>query len=255
VNESIEVNVTADPEQKRVSRYQRYREKHRDRLRAQRLERYQRDPEKARAKSRDWYHNNKERARESIRKSRQKHKERRRRDYLDRYASDPEFRVRQKAIWKKWVSANPDKRRAIKRAWWAANRNMLNAARCAAYRSNPAKRERARQKTAEWVRQNPGRVHARHLKHKYGMTVQAFDEMMAKQEGRCAICRTKIKGKRLCVDHEHASGEIRGLLCGHCNLALGKFNDDPTRFRAAANYLERHHARLKQAAQDATRAR
>jgi Autographiviridae endonuclease VII len=214
----------------------------RDRLRQR--ENYQRDPEKARAKSRDWYHNNKERACESIRKSRQKHKEQRRQDYLDRYASDPEFRVRQKAIWKKWVSANPDKRRAIKRAWWTANRKALNAARCAAYRDDPARRDRARQKTAEWHRQNPGRLRASHLKIKYGITVQVFEEMMASQDGRCAICRIEITGKKLCVDHDHETGGIRGLLCAMCNLTLGKFNDDPTRFRTAADYLERHQARL-----------
>ncbi len=62
--------------------------------------------------------------------------------------------------------------------------------------------------------------------------------MRALKDGaKCAICGF---GGSLKVDHEHTSGKIRGVLCHNCNVAIGHMRDDPTRLRAAAQYLELH---------------
>jgi hypothetical protein len=64
------------------------------------------------------------------------------------------------------------------------------------------------------------------------------------QAGVCAICdlpeRATRNGvpKRLAVDHDHATGAVRALLCSRCNLAIGYMEDCPARLRAAADYLE-----------------
>jgi hypothetical protein len=72
----------------------------------------------------------------------------------------------------------------------------------------------------------------------YGLTPEAFDELLAGQGGCCAICRTTEAGKKgWCVDHNHATGQVRGLLCASCNLAIGYMADDPARHEAAARYL------------------
>lgn len=74
----------------------------------------------------------------------------------------------------------------------------------------------------------------------YGLT-KAELELLLKQHATCAICQTDHWGKKgPCVDHDHATGKIRGILCGSCNQGLGRFSDDPTRLRAAAAYLEAH---------------
>ena len=67
-----------------------------------------------------------------------------------------------------------------------------------------------------------------------------FDALLDSQGGRCAICRTETAGGKggWHVDHDHATGRIRGLLCHGCNIALGYFRDDPDRLRAAMAYLE-----------------
>lgn len=65
--------------------------------------------------------------------------------------------------------------------------------------------------------------------------------MLAAQGGGCAICGSAAifdrSHKRICVDHDHATGKVRGLLCGCCNLGIGYFKDDPKRIEAAARYL------------------
>ncbi len=78
----------------------------------------------------------------------------------------------------------------------------------------------------------------------YGMTVADYDRMLASQDGGCAICGTKTRGSkpgcRLAIDHDHESGKVRGLLCGDCNTAIGKFRDDPALLEKAAKYIKQH---------------
>lgn len=71
---------------------------------------------------------------------------------------------------------------------------------------------------------------ANHLKSKYGMTLADYEELLARQNGKCAICgahETDQHRKRFDVDHEHETRKIRGLLCGCCNRGLGQFKDNP----------------------------
>lgn len=70
--------------------------------------------------------------------------------------------------------------------------------------------------------------------------------MGREQRWRCAICdrRPYPAGSRLVVDHDHATGTVRGLLCGPCNSALGLMGDKPERLFTAARYLS-HHADLR----------
>ena len=77
------------------------------------------------------------------------------------------------------------------------------------------------------------------LKKKYGITLDDYNAMLEAQGGVCAICgNTCTTGKSLAVDHCHATGRVRGLLCGVCNRVLGYMKDDVALFRRAAEYLE-----------------
>lgn len=67
------------------------------------------------------------------------------------------------------------------------------------------------------------------------MSEKEFADMLADQEGRCAICRDVCDtGRRLAVDHEHSSGRIRGLLCFRCNTSLARYEEYAAQF---AQYL------------------
>jgi len=130
------------------------------------------------------------------------------------------------------------------------------AARAAArHAANP---EPGRERAKRWQRENPERVRAQreaakadgrrreqtrrsHLKQKYGMTTEQYDEMLAAQGGGCAICgRPPRPDISLHVDHDHATGAIRGLSCFRCNNALGDFDDDISLLESAVRYLHAH---------------
>jgi len=63
---------------------------------------------------------------------------------------------------------------------------------------------------------------------KYNITLEEYDELLNKQGGHCWICPATTNGnRRFVVDHNHDTGEVRGLLCTNCNRALGYFQDNP----------------------------
>jgi len=99
---------------------------------------------------------------------------------------------------------------------------------------------------AKWRAANPERsrnsARNRRLVTRFGITLAQYHELLASQDGRCAICRTAATGtsnELFDVDHDHATGVVRGLLCRYCNLGVGQLGDDPARLQAAADYLER----------------
>jgi Recombination endonuclease VII len=78
------------------------------------------------------------------------------------------------------------------------------------------------------------RDRARHLATSYGMSVDAVEKLLASQGGTCAICRV---APAVHVDHDHATGTVRGMRCFRCNVALGHFEDTPATILRAARYL------------------
>jgi|VirMetMinimDraft_7_1064189.scaffolds.fasta_scaffold152421_2 hypothetical protein len=80
----------------------------------------------------------------------------------------------------------------------------------------------------------------RSLLGRYGITLEDYNKMLLLQESRCKICDVHQKhcDKRLAVDHCHTTGEVRGLLCQHCNTGLGQFRDNTAFLKEAINYLE-----------------
>lgn len=84
------------------------------------------------------------------------------------------------------------------------------------------------------------------LQRSFGISLADYSAMVAAQDNKCAICdqpEQQMRGgklKALAVDHDHASGKIRGLLCADCNQAIGKFKEDRNTLLAAIRYLDKH---------------
>ncbi|MGW0658868.1 endonuclease VII domain-containing protein [Streptodolium elevatio] len=90
-------------------------------------------------------------------------------------------------------------------------------------------------RTAESRQRLHGGSRHYHLKRRYGLGAAEVDEMIKAQFGVCRIC---LKPRPEHVDHDHDSGEVRGVLCFNCNSGLGQFKDRPDLLRRAAAYLE-----------------
>ena len=71
-------------------------------------------------------------------------------------------------------------------------------------------------------------------RNRYGLTVEEYERLTGKDE--CEACGST---HRLCIDHNHETGEVRGLLCNDCNIALGLLEDDLERLASLAGYIRR----------------
>lgn len=77
------------------------------------------------------------------------------------------------------------------------------------------------------------------LRREYGLTLDDYDRILESQGGHCAVCdrRSNDDGTRLHVDHDHATGKVRGILCGQHNRAFGLVADDPTTLLRMLEYI------------------
>jgi len=124
----------------------------------------------------------------------------------------------------KWQKANPERVNAGRREWRKAN----------------SEKEKVRHRNYH-ASLDPATKYERWLKRKYGITLLEYNQMLELQDEVCAICLTKnTRGKGLVVDHDHATGLVRGLLCDRCNLGIAHFGEDTDVLNRAQNYLHRH---------------
>lgn len=76
------------------------------------------------------------------------------------------------------------------------------------------------------------------IEYKYGLSEVEYAALISKQNNLCAVCGEKQERKVLCVDHDHKTGKVRGLLCGNCNVGLGNFRDNIRILQSAIGYLK-----------------
>ena len=113
-------------------------------------------------------------------------------------------------------------------------------------------------KSKEWVANNRDKVLAysiknqaktpdmprvrknQHLKRKYGITIEQYEEMFLNQDESCAICKEKSSATSWHLDHNHITNKVRAILCHHCNVLLGFAKDNTTLLEKVIDYLEFH---------------
>jgi hypothetical protein len=118
-------------------------------------------------------------------------------------------------------AADPEGEREKLRAWIKANPEKVKA------------------RSREWNRNNPEKVREMVLKKNHGLTVEAYNQLFEEQGFCCAVCKTAhpITKRPWHVDHCHATGKIRGILCHFCNCMLGYAKDNAATLANAIEYL------------------
>ena len=136
------------------------------------------------------------------------------------------------------IEAGTEQAKQRKRDW-----DKDNAERKLSYdtkwlKNNPAK---VREYNKRWRTNNPDSYKNVVLKQKYGITLEQYQNLLDKQQNRCAICKIdkNLTRKRFCVDHCHITGTVRGLLCTPCNTLLGRSKDNIELLTSAISYLKR----------------
>ena len=112
-----------------------------------------------------------------------------------------------------------------------------------------------KQKTA-WSSRTPKKRLEQHLKYKYDLTIKQLVDALEAQTGGCAICCDPLpdlmvyenRRRGYAIDHNHETGEFRGILCLPCNSMLGMAKDNASLLEKAASYLKArgsyHHLRV-----------
>lgn len=105
-------------------------------------------------------------------------------------------------------------------------------------RPAPYKGPRCKTHHYKWEREHKQKAAVVRDEKVYGLKPGGFEALMEVQEGKCAICRTATGAtRRLSVDHNHKTGNVRGALCRPCNTLLGRARDQIEFFLRAVDYL------------------
>jgi hypothetical protein len=151
---------------------------------------------------------------------------------------DPDKLAKRRARSKAHYEANKEKYKAKNKAWREANPERYKAA---TQKHNAKNRDKMKARSAEWYRQNKTKAAATARRNKlkrYGITPEQKAAILRRQEHQCPICeRFLAESNRPAVDHSHATGAVRGVLCSRCNAALGLLEDSVANLERAIEYL------------------
>ena len=144
---------------------------------------------------------------------------------------------------KLWREINKEKIKEYKKEWYSKNKKIISLYSKQYYDENKDKIRTYQLNNKEKIKnyyvnnkdkmlENSKRCR---YKNEYGITMSDYNNLFEKQSGCCAICHKFYEA--LCVDHNHMTGKVRGLLCRKCNVGIGVLNDDIKILTDAVKYL------------------
>lgn len=158
--------------------------------------------------------------------------------------TDEQLLERKRQCTRQWRQKSKEKIIGYRRKYYQENREAIlaKAKKKAAsyYKKN---KEKVKNNVKRWRENNPGKTKELQIRRKYGLSMQEYSNLIEKQQFQCAACGIGLKdlpGSEIQIDHCHNTGNIRGILCGRCNRALGLLNDDPIKTQKLADYIKKY---------------
>lgn len=152
----------------------------------------------------------------------------------------PEKHAKQLKASREWKQRNKDKVAASQKEWRENNVEKRKETKAEWDKANP---ERKKQHNKVFKTKNPDYFVSKHLKNTYGITLEEYNGILQLQHHKCAGCGVEARNaqrQKLYVDHCHVTNKIRGLLCQHCNTALGMVKDNTETLINLVSYLNEH---------------
>ena len=142
-----------------------------------------------------------------------------------------------------WAAKNPEKVKEINKRSRQNRKKERAAYNLKWYHDHPDESKQKHKKYAEnhadEIKDRSRRFYReRYLKRNYGLTPADYEKLFISQDGKCAICGKDLLGKmETCIDHDHDTHIVRGLLCRKCNLGIGHLGDNAETVYSAFLYL------------------
>lgn len=133
---------------------------------------------------------------------------------------------------------NPETVKESNKKWRENNKETFNAKQRRHAQKHP---EKIKERWDSWYEDNKERVKFNKIKRIYGLSKEEYNRILKEQNDCCFIClchKQTLPYETLVIDHCHKTGKIRGLLCSHCNTALGLFKDNKDSLQRAIQYLQ-----------------
>lgn len=154
-----------------------------------------------------------------------------------KWAKDNPEKARKKSA--EWRKNNPEKVIKINAQQYKKRREKILKAKKEQYKADPKK---AIERSLRWQKNNPEKKRVSVIKSLYGITEDEYREFLDETMGVCPICKEEFDddlGNMACIDHNHKTGGVRGIICRNCNLMLGRLKDDVGLLLNAITYLKK----------------
>jgi hypothetical protein len=142
----------------------------------------------------------------------------------------------QKIRSKRWREKHPDRVKRINAEQHKKHRKKILARKKNQYRQDP---EKARERSLKWQKNNPEKVRAKRIRDSWGMSLQEYDALIDQAGTTCPICKKSFGENPPCLDHDHSTGKIRGIICRVCNSGIGFFHENINVLLNAVEYLRK----------------
>jgi len=137
---------------------------------------------------------------------------------------------------KKWYEEHKEHMKERKKKWYEQHKDKIKEQRKKWYEDH-------KEQSKKWYKDHKEERKKYHITHQYGLSLQEYNEILLKQNYKCAICGKPLdleNRKHTNIDHDHMTGVIRGILCNYCNSVLGYAFDNPDILQNAQDYILAH---------------